>query len=90
MTLTDGDFPESVVAMNLSANAFEFFGVPMHLGRGFTPEDGLLGGGPPTVVVLGNAFWRSHYGGRADAPGAAGKKAQRPRQAARCGALRGS
>src|SRR5215475_383710 len=39
MSETSGEFPESVMAGHISANAFEFFGVPPLIGREFTPQD---------------------------------------------------
>jgi predicted permease len=69
MTITGGDLPETVTAMYLSSNAFEYYGIRLHLGRGFAHEEGSIGEEPRHVVVLGYKFWRSHYAGRPEALG---------------------
>lgn len=58
MNVTRGDLPENVLVGRVSANAFEFFGVPPALGRTF-------GSGEDTepVAVLTYGFWQRYFGG---------------------------
>jgi predicted permease len=63
MSLTGGDLPEQLAVSRMSSNAFEYFGVPTLLGRGFNASDG------QRVAVLSYHLWKSHYAGRADAIG---------------------
>lgn len=60
VTLTaDGD-PVQMMGANASAGYFAVVGVEPMIGRGFLPEE--YEPGKNQVVILGNAFWRSHYG----------------------------
>jgi predicted permease len=52
---------EVEMAQTVSANFFDVLGVRMVLGRSFAAEEGRVGG--PATVVLGEAFWRTRYGG---------------------------
>lgn len=61
MSATGRDIPEAIHTGKLSANAFEYFGVPAILGREFTLADGPFGEEPWRVVVLSYRFWRSHF-----------------------------
>lgn len=63
MAATGQDLPEAVHTGKLSANAFDYFGVPPILGRVFTSADGPFGEAPQRVVVLSYRFWRGHFGG---------------------------
>jgi len=63
LTVTGQDIPEDVDGCFMSSNAFQFFGVPMLLGRGLMPSDGIDGEDPAAVVVLGYKFWQRHYSG---------------------------
>ena len=63
LTTTEGDLPEDVQAVYLTSNAFNYFGVPMLLGRGLLPSDGPDGQDPENVAVLGYRFWQRHYNG---------------------------
>ncbi|MGB6690740.1 MAG: ABC transporter permease [Terracidiphilus sp.] len=63
MALTREELPEQVQVGRLSPNAFEYFGVPAELGRGFASSDS------SRVAVLSYRFWKSHYAGSADAIG---------------------
>jgi predicted permease len=63
LTVTGSDFPENVEAGYLSANAFEYFGVPAFLGRGLQPSDAPFGQDPQPVAVLSYKFWKRHFGG---------------------------
>src|SRR5467141_4017889 len=73
LTTTEGDLPEDVEAVYFTSNAFNFFGVPMLLGRGLLPSDAPEGQDPENVAVLGYKFWQRHYNGD---PGIVGKKIQ--------------
>ncbi len=73
LTTTEGDLPEDVQAIYFTSNAFNFFGVPMLLGRGLLPSDAPEGQDPENVTVLGYQFWQRHYNGD---PGIVGKKIQ--------------
>jgi putative ABC transport system permease protein len=61
LTVTGSDLPEDVNAIYFSSNAFNFFGVPMRLGRGLEPSDAIAGQDPQPVVVLGYKFWQRHF-----------------------------
>jgi len=61
LTLTGKELPENVDAIYLSANGFNFLGVPPLLGRGILPSDAADGQDPQPVVVLGYKFWRRHF-----------------------------
>jgi predicted permease len=56
---TGGDRPEAVVATTVASGFFSAVGVAPILGRAFTPEEDRPGNG--NVVLLSNAFWRSHF-----------------------------
>jgi len=73
LTTTEGDLPEDVEAVYFTSNAFNFFGVPVLLGRGLLPSDAPEGQDPENVAVLGYQFWQRHYNGD---PGIVGKKIQ--------------
>ncbi len=73
LTTTEGDLPEDVQAIYFTSNAFNFFGVPMLLGRGLLPSDAPEGQDPENVTVLGYQFWQRHYNGD---PDIVGKKIQ--------------
>ena len=70
LTVTGHDFPEDVQGVYFSANAFQYYGVPVALGRGFVPSDGPEGKDPQPVTVLGYNFWMRRFGGD---PGVIGK-----------------
>lgn len=58
--LTEASGPARVSAANVSANWFALLGVPVQLGRAFaTGEDEVTA---PHVVIVSDAFWRSHLG----------------------------
>ena len=61
--MTGKDAPEDVEGSYMSSNAFQFFGVPMALGRGLLPSDAVDGADPQPVVVLSYKFWRRHFAG---------------------------
>jgi predicted permease len=53
--LTDGDIPERVPGMRVSANLTQLLGVPPILGRGFTAEEDAPGRNQ--VVLLSHSLW---------------------------------
>ena len=61
LTVTGNDIPEDVQGSYMSSNSFQFFGVPMFLGRGLQPSDAIDGQDPSPVVVLSYKFWQRHY-----------------------------
>ena len=63
MSRTGGELPEQLELARIFPNAFQYFGVPVLLGREFGPmEEG-------KVAVLSYGFWKSHYASRADVIG---------------------
>jgi predicted permease len=63
LTITGSDLPEDVSAVYFTSNGFNFFGVPVALGRGLQPSDAIDGQDPAPVVVLGYKFWQRHFNG---------------------------
>ncbi len=61
VTLTGDGEPVQMMGANTSAGYFAVIGVEPMIGRLFLPEE--YAPGKNQVVILGNAFWRSHYGG---------------------------
>ncbi len=55
----DGE-PQRVGAARVSANFFDFLGIPVSLGRGFTADEETLG--RDRVVVISDGLWRTRYG----------------------------
>ncbi|MBV8898446.1 MAG: ABC transporter permease [Acidobacteriaceae bacterium] len=64
---TTGGPPESVNAPLITANAFQFLGVPPLLGRAASAADASPGSAP--VCVMSYSFWRSRFGGDAHVVG---------------------
>jgi putative ABC transport system permease protein len=63
MSHTGEELPEQLEVVRISSNAFQFFGVPVLLGRAFGPmEEG-------RVAVLSYGLWKSHYASRVDVIG---------------------
>ncbi len=52
--------PEHLIGALASANLFSTLGIPLALGRGFTPEEDSVGG--PRVVLLSQALWQRRFG----------------------------
>jgi len=61
INLTGGDRPELIKGIHVSTDYFRVFGVPVALGRTFTPEEDRPGG--RAVVVISNGLWRNRFGG---------------------------
>jgi putative ABC transport system permease protein len=53
--------PEVVLVVEMTGNAFHYFGVPPLLGREWTRADAPRGKAPAAVAVLSFRFWKSHY-----------------------------
>jgi predicted permease len=67
-TLTGGQFPISVNVGQYSPNLFAYMGVPLLLGREFTPADVPGGKGSP-VAVLSYLFWQRQFAGNRNVVG---------------------
>ena len=67
MNASGAEAPEAVSVISTQANFFQLLGVFPHIGRAFaTGEDRK---GAERIVVLSDAFWKTHFGGRRDALG---------------------
>jgi predicted permease len=66
--LTGDQFPISVQVGIYSPNLFDYMGVPLALGRGFSKSD-VSGAGPAPVAVLSYIFWQKQYGNSRDVLG---------------------
>jgi predicted permease len=64
-----GDRPELVHGIHVSEPFFRVFGVPIILGRSFTPQEDLPNGAK--VVVLSYGLWQRKFGGNPDVIGKA-------------------
>jgi predicted permease len=73
LTTTDGDLPEDVQSIHISANSPNHFGVPALKGRWLIPSDGPFGEESQRVVVLGYQFWQRYFLGD---PNVVGRKMQ--------------
>ena len=60
MNLTGSGAPERVPGTRASGNFFDVLEMRPRIGRGFTPRDDRFGA--PHVIVLGDEFWRAHFG----------------------------
>jgi len=60
MRLTLDGRSELVRGMRVTANYFDLLGVPMQLGRGFTPDDGRSAGAE--ALILTDGAWRALFG----------------------------
>ena len=58
--LTGSGAPERVPGTRASGNFFDVLEMRPRIGRGFTPRDDRFGA--PHVIVLGDEFWRAHFG----------------------------
>ena len=61
MMISGSDLPEGVLGIDLTANSFNFLGVPVALGRPIQASDAPDGQDPQSVVVLGYKFWLRHF-----------------------------
>ena len=62
-TVTGGDVPDDVNAIEMTGSHFQFLGLSPLLGRYFVPSDAPEGQDPQPVAVLGYKFWQRHYRG---------------------------
>ena len=62
--ITGLDEPEEVQIMQVTEGTFRALRVEPTLGRRFSPEDDSPGS--PLTVILGHAYWQSHFGGDPD------------------------
>ncbi len=60
VNLTDGDQPEHLHAVQMTAEGFRMLGVTPLLGRTYTPEEDRPGG--DKVVVMAYGLWQRRYG----------------------------
>ncbi|HKH44586.1 MAG TPA: ABC transporter permease, partial [Thermoanaerobaculia bacterium] len=65
--LTGTGNPEQLAGNRISPELPRVLGVPLIAGRPFTPEEEKPGTAP--VAIIGEAFWRSHFGKDANALG---------------------
>jgi predicted permease len=72
MGLTEGGEPEQLDGAMVSGNYFSTLGVRPAVGRTFLPEEDLVPGARP-VVVVSHALWRRRFGGD---PGLVGRAIQ--------------
>jgi predicted permease len=73
LTTTDGDLPEDVQGVAVSADSSNHFGIPALKGRWFLPSDAPPGEDPQRVAVLNYEFWQRYFVGD---PNIVGKKLQ--------------
>jgi putative ABC transport system permease protein len=66
-TWTGGPEPKLLRGWAVSSGYFPTMGLPMTLGRGFTPEEDQPGN--ERVVVLSHAFWNQQFGAQRDVVG---------------------
>jgi putative ABC transport system permease protein len=67
VNLTGDADPERIDAAGVTWNFFDVIGATLHLGRGFSREEGQTGGDP--VAVISHALWQRRFGGSADIVG---------------------
>ncbi|MES1262303.1 MAG: ABC transporter permease [Acidobacteriota bacterium] len=61
MNYTGGNVVELWPSMQASADTFRCWGIPILLGRSFTPEEDLPSG--PRVVLIGRTLWKRRFAG---------------------------
>ncbi len=61
VNLTEGELPEQLRDIHVSADYFRLFGATLDFGRTFTAEEDRPGGG--RVVVISNGLWRRRFAG---------------------------
>jgi predicted permease len=60
LNLTDGDHPERLRGIHVSADYFRLFGTPVEIGRTFTAREDSPGA--PRPVVISDGLWRRRFG----------------------------
>jgi putative ABC transport system permease protein len=66
LSITGNGDPENVPGARVSANLFDSLGVPLQMGRPFTPDEE---DGREPVAVLSDDLWRRRFGARPEAVG---------------------
>ena len=66
--MTEVDRPQHILTAPVTWNAFEMLGVPMAIGRSFTPEDAVPVSADssaqiPRAAVISHDFWQRQFGG---------------------------
>jgi hypothetical protein len=61
MTWTSNEGAEPITVVHVTANTFQFLGVPPLLGRSIVPDDARPDA--PRVAVLSHVAWRTRFGG---------------------------
>jgi predicted permease len=61
MTLEDGEVPTRLMVEIVTGNYFDVLGVPVPLGRGFSPGETRIGAAQP-VTVISHRLWRDRFG----------------------------
>jgi putative ABC transport system permease protein len=61
LVTTDGNLPEDVRALSISADFPNYLGVPAMMGRWLLPSDAPPGGEPQPVVVLSYKLWQRYF-----------------------------
>jgi putative ABC transport system permease protein len=60
MNLTDGDRPQQVKGVHITADYFKVFGIGPALGRAFTASEDAPNG--PKAAIISDKLWKSHFG----------------------------
>jgi predicted permease len=66
-TITGGQEPEQLQGTIVSINFFATLGIGPHLGRRFSPDEGLEGA--PNVAMISYGYWQRRFGGSPDVLG---------------------
>jgi putative ABC transport system permease protein len=66
-SVTTNGVPEQVSSALTNRELFELLGVTPVLGRNFTEQEDRPGG--PSVAIISDGFWHSHFGGRSEIVG---------------------
>jgi predicted permease len=69
VALREGDVVRPLLAEEVTGNYFAVTGIRPVIGRAFTVDESLVGGGA-RVVLISHGVWQRDFGGRADALGA--------------------
>ena len=67
MNASGADAPEAVSVISTQANFFQVLGVSPQIGRAFAAGEDQKGA--DRIVLLSDAFWKTHFGGRPEALG---------------------
>jgi len=61
LNITDGDRPQQVKGLHVSADYFKVFGIGPAMGRTFNPSEDAPNG--PKAAIISDKLWKSHFGG---------------------------